>query len=73
MKRDEFYSECKKVQLNIQRPEYMERVFNSKFRFGETCLINKYQSWIYDEQSILFIPLTIWQDIYDLIYIRPIH
>lgn len=72
IERDEFYSKCRRVQLNIQRPEYVERLFSQKFRFGETCLINKFQSWIYGEQSILHIPLTIWQDIYNLIYQKPI-
>ncbi len=70
IKRDEFTVECKKTQINIQQPEYIEREFNQNFRFSNSCLYDKYPSWPNDKQSILDIPLRIWREIYDLIFIK---
>jgi hypothetical protein len=70
IKRDEYSAECKKTQISIQQPEYIAREFGSNFRFSSCCLYDQYQFWSYDKKITLNIPLRIWREIYDLIFIN---
>ncbi|CAF1284640.1 unnamed protein product [Rotaria sp. Silwood1] len=71
IKRDELSAQHNKP-VSIQRPEYIEREFSSKFRFSNYCLYDTYHSWDTKKKIPVQIPLRIWIEIYDLILHNPI-
>jgi hypothetical protein len=71
-KSNECIIKLKGTQMNIQRPQYIEREFRPNFRFSNSSLYDKYQSWADDEKSILFTPLAIWKDFYDIVFAKNI-
>jgi hypothetical protein len=70
IKRDEFSAECRRTEISIQRPEYIEREFSSNFRFSNYCLYDQHQLWPYDKRITLNIPMRIWREIYEQIFIN---
>jgi hypothetical protein len=63
------YNQCfdgqRSVSKGSQRPEYIEREFNSKFRLSNQCLINSYSTWMEKEQIILDFSLLLWDEIFN--------
>jgi hypothetical protein len=70
IKRDECTNEHMETQIDIQRPEYIEREFSLSFRLSNHSLLDKDQLWSSDEKSIISIPWRIWKEIYDLIFVK---
>ena len=58
--------------INLQTPEYIEREFNSNFRFSTDSLIDRYRLFSIEEKIRLRIPLEMWRQYYDLVFFNNI-
>lgn len=72
IKGDEYRNVYQIKKISVQTPEYIERDFNLNFRFSADSLIDKYRSFSYEEKVVLYSPLGLWRELYDLVFFKNI-
>lgn len=70
--RDECLNQISDKPVSIQRPGYIGPGFSTNFRFSNHSLCDMYSSWSAEQQGSLKIPISIWREIYDLVFNNPV-